>query len=470
MIRIAVNILLLSCLFFECVGQSKFWIKNSFKPNLLKYSLDSDYCSTWLDQCSYLVSNELKIELERDGVQMDPVLLFERKSESITRDLMLGFALEQVGGKSFIDAGLTGKGVKIGVIDGGFLKANTSPNLEHIFGREGVKWYRDYITPNLEPYGGSAPLDDIHGTEVMIFIGGVNSEKKIQFGLATDGEYYLARTDHGAYEKRMEEDLLIKALEDLHEMGVRLVNISLGYAAGYVRPEENYTPEDMDGKTSAISRAVDIAFQEKNMLIIVAAGNEGFDPKWKVLSTPGDAKGALTVGATKLNIWEKMDYSSIGTPSLEYIKPEISCYATQGTSFSTPIITGIAAGIMQFDSTLSASEIKSIIQKSGSYYPYGNDYIGYGVPDCKVILGLLMNGKLPENKAFEITTSRDKVVVKSEYKRNYVVVFHKVDGFKVINREVYRPDNERIKITRYPGASQSTALIDNKITEIFWKK
>ncbi len=71
-------------------------------------------------------------------------------------------------------------------------------------------------------------------------------------------------------------------------------------------------------KHHMIARAVDHAFYEKNMLVVVSAGNEGANVGWRVVSTPGDAKGALSVGATKLRVWDKMDYSSIGPESLSF--------------------------------------------------------------------------------------------------------------------------------------------------------
>ncbi len=450
-------------------SQSRYWIKGDIQKISNDFHLKPYVCSDWLDQCSYDIPESTLKVLKSRGFEIRPVQQFEFKSDaSQPEKIRLGYALEQVGGLEFINAGLTGKGVRIGIIDGGFLNANTSPSLKHLFEKGRIKFYKDYITPAMKPYSGSAPLDDIHGTEVLVYTGGVNVDKDVQFGLASEADYYLARTDHGAYEKRLEEDLLIQAMEEMHEMGVRLVNISLGYAAGYVRPEENYQPADMDGKTSAIARAVDIAFYDKNMLVVVAAGNEGFDNNWKVLSTPGDARGALTVGATKLDVWDKMDYSSIGTPSLDYIKPEISCFATEGTSFSTPIITGIAAGIMQFDGTLSAQEIKDIIIKSGNYYPYGNDYIGYGIPRCSAILQLLHGQEVTSPKPEKVTTSKNKYLIRKEITRNYVVAFHKKRNFKVVEREVYRPEGSKIKIVRHPEATQTSVLIDNEVLEIFW--
>ena len=465
MFRVVVKLALIFCLIFSLEAQDRYWIPKSAQHQLDKYQLSPFFCSQWLNSCSYELSKNQIIQFKDLGIKVDPVRAFELKSIKNPAGNLLGFALEQVRANALIDEGLTGKNIKIGVIDGGFLNADSFPSLTNLFQDNKIMAYRDFITPQMGHYEGSAFLDDIHGTEVLQLIGGVDQDKSIQFGLATESMYYLARTDHGGYERRQEEDLLIKALEWMEKMDIRLINISLGYAKGYNDPAENYTPKDMDGKTSMVARAIDTAFYKKNMLVIVAAGNEGSDPDWRVLSTPGDARGAFTVGATKLKLMEKLPYSSIGTESLDYLKPNVSCFSTQGTSFSTPIITGIAAAMMQFDSTLSAPEIREIIERSGNLYPYGNNYVGYGVPDCRKILDQLKEKEIEEKKARIVSGKKIKIDPKDQ---SYLVVYHK-KGVRVIHKETYRPEGKRVKISKFKGAEQSTVFLENKSLEIIWR-
>ena len=165
------------------------------------------------------------------------------------------------------------------------------------------------LLPDLAPYAGVAMMDDAHGTEVWQLIGGYNRSKKIQYGLATASDYYLARTDHGGYEKRLEEDYIIAALEEMAQKGVKLFNISLGYTFDYNDPSENYKVADVDGKTSILTQALDKAALEKGLLFVVSAGNDGTE-KWKTLSIPADAQHVLTVGASKFQLYDKMAFSS----------------------------------------------------------------------------------------------------------------------------------------------------------------
>jgi len=379
----------------------------------------------------------------------------------------LGFALEQINGQCLIDEGLNGKNVKIGIIDGGFLDADEDPALSHFFRQKKVLGYKDYITPDLEPYDGSARLHDEHGKQVWELIGGYHPEKYIQYGFAMGAEYYLARTDHGISERRIEEDYLIAALEWMASEDVKIVNISLGYTDGYDNKAENYLPKHMDGSYTAVTRAVNIAAENHGMLVIVAAGNDGQKSNWRVVSAPGDAKHALTVGATKLKVADKMPYSSIGYHKLNYVKPDISCFATTGTSFSAPVITGLAACIKQYDPTLTNFEIKDIIIKSAHLYPFGNNYLGYGIPDCKKVLRQLKGGDV-KSKVQQVKTSRKKFKLKGRLEGEIVVVYHKKDAINVLNRYFLRPSKNKLKIKHEPGAYRSTITVGRKVKEVFW--
>ncbi len=379
----------------------------------------------------------------------------------------LGFALEQINGHAFIEAGLNGKGVKIGIIDGGFLAANEHPSLSRYFKDSLVKAYKDYLTPEATPYEGNQYLDDQHGTDVWEMIGGFNTEKQVQFGLATHASIYLARTDHGGSERRIEEDYFVQALEWLDSCGVRLVNASVGYTFGYDNPNENYNPEQMDGST-AIAKACQYAATQRGMLIVVAAGNEGDVPQWKIINTPADAKDVLAVGSCKLNLLDKMSYSSEGPEFLPYLKPEISCFASRGTSFSTPLITGLAAAIWQYDTTLTNHEVKQLILESGNLFPYGNNHVGHGVPDCEKILQRLKTDNPIPNTIPLLKPSANKVTIEIEEGEYNIVVYHKINDWYVVEKELFEFRGDNVKIRRFLKVPKSTVIVGNNIWEISW--
>ncbi|MFT4834749.1 MAG: subtilisin family serine protease [Flavobacteriaceae bacterium] len=448
------------------MGQAKYWLsaKDTTSAKQLVNLLQPTFCSQWLGQCSYLLTSEQTESLFNSGIEITPVQQYEPASFDTGSEL-LGFPLEQIKAEYFIKLGLNGKGVKIGIIDGGFLKADNDKSLTHLFENDLVKEYKDYITPKMEPYSGAIGLDDNHGTEVWQLIGGVRTDKNVQYGLATASEYYLARTDHGAYEKRIEEDYLIQAMEDMYSKGVRLFNLSIGYNLGFKAPELNYRVEQMDGKTTALAKAVEHAALEKGMLIVVAAGNDA-KTKWQIIDTPADAPHALTVGASKFEIWDKMDYSSIGPDFTDFVKPDISVYSTLGTSFSTPIVTGMAACIWQYDTTLTNLEIIEIFKKAGNFYPYPNNYLGYGVPTAENILKVMRDEPLVRPKT---VNAKKEYRFKLNKSISYVVAFQKKDERNVMARFVYRPKKNQVKIKRYEDAQQTSVLIGSEVIEIFWK-
>ncbi len=248
------------------------------------------------------------------GIQpIDPALVIA--ALDLPANPQLAPVMNQIQASDFARAGLTGRFVTVGVIDAGFFGADSTNALKHLFARQGVREVRDYVN-NAKTRGNllrtMETMSDFHGTEVLAAIAGNDPTDNIQYGLATDAQFYLARTDQGNREYRGEEDNWVAAMEWMDSLGVRLINTSLGYAKGMSNPKENYLPSQMDGHTSLISRAAQMAADKKGILIIVSAGNEGDDRSWRIISTPADAQGVLAIGATNDRLWNRIGYSSIG--------------------------------------------------------------------------------------------------------------------------------------------------------------
>lgn len=376
-------------------------------------------------------------------------------------------ALKQMKAQHLTKAGYNGEGIKIGIIDVGFDGADKFNALKHIFKNQRFLGGRDFVKPDNQKIFSRQTQHDYHGTQVWRAVAGKTNQR--QFGLATGAQFYLARTDHGVTETRTEEDNWIAAIEWMDSLGVRIVNTSLGYSDGFTNHKEDYTPKEMDGKTSKISRATDIAVQQKGILVVVSAGNEG-DIRWKIVSTPGDAKGALSVGATQMRFRTKAGYSSIGPAFLPYLKPNVSCFAANGTSFSAPVISGLAACLLQKKPALKNTELKDIIEKSAHLYPYGNNYIGYGIPQIDVALKLIEEAQWKPDNVKVIESKEDRVTLK-DIAHNKVVVFHKRDQYQVQHQQRLKAGKDKmVVIKRHRKSTQrSTVDLGNKVIEIFWK-
>ena len=379
--------------------------------------------------------------------------------------------LTQIQAPDFAEAGLTGRFVNIGVIDAGFFGADSANALKHIFARQGVKRVRDYVNDK-KTHGNLLrtleTMSDFHGTEVLAAIAGNDPVENIQFGLATDATFYLARTDQGNREYRGEEDNWVAAMEWMDSLGVRLINTSLGYAKGMSNPKENYEPSQMDGHTSLISRAAQIAADKKGILIVVSAGNEGDDRSWRIISTPADAQGVLAIGATNAKLWNRIGYSSIGPEALPYLKPNVSCFSLYGTSLSAPVITGFAACIMQANPKLTNKEVMDIIEKSSHLYPYGNNYVGYGVPQASRALALLRHQELPATSR-QVKATGKTLVLPVDTDETLISVFHKKDATHVIQQEAAKVSNGKLTLRRASDEKQTTVDWKKGVIEVVWE-
>ncbi|MBX2842489.1 MAG: S8 family serine peptidase [Flammeovirgaceae bacterium] len=378
-------------------------------------------------------------------------------------------AISQMEANLIMKAGFTGEGITVGVIDAGFYNADKNKFLKHLFNNKSILGSRDFVNPGEIDIENLKTYSDGHGTKVLMRIAGRKGNASY-FGMATDAQFYLARSEKGDSESREEEDYWISAMEWMDSLGVRIINTSLGYAVGFDDPSQNYKPEQMNGATAMISKAAQIASDEKGILLVVSAGNEGSDPNWRIVSAPADAKGALSVGATSNN-GMKMGYSSIGPSSISYLKPNVSCYSMEGTSFSAPVITGFAACLMQAKPTVTNKELVEIIEKSCPLFPYGNNYIGYGVPKSSSALKLLDGEELNPTIKRKMVNGKGFINLKTDDRdEKEGVVFHKADQKLVNMQEVISGGKGKFKVSR-PGDDiiQSTIIIGEETFEIFWQ-
>jgi subtilisin family serine protease len=382
-------------------------------------------------------------------------------------------SLEQLGGEYFTENQLDGTGVLIGVIDAGFYRADSDPFLAHLFEDERILGVNDLVSPEKEyKFSESQTSSDDHGTEVLNNITGFK-EDKLQKGLALGAKFYLARTDHGDREFRGEEDYWISAIEWMDSLGVRLVNTSLGYSDGFDDKKDNYTPEDMNGKTALISRAARIAIEEKGLFLVVSAGNEGNSPRWRLVSAPADVQGVLSVAANS-GIGMKMNYSSLGPEFLDYVKPNVSAFSFWGTSFSAPLITGFVACLLQEKPSVSNKELFQVIQESATLYPYANNYLGYGIPDAEKAVSLLQGEKGKSRFVFK-KVKADFFTLKLKEKSSKdkvlrIIFFHKKDKHNVLKQGSLKAEKDKHKLKRPSKDVKFTTVIYGKQAwEIAWE-
>ncbi len=452
-------------------AQQKYWIypKDKMEVSGLKrhaeeLCLSPIVISEWLGAYSVVLNNQ-KVQNLRKNTQLVVEKINARvKINANSHSINLAKALSQIHADTLIRLGLSGKGIKIGIIDAGFLRADEDKYLKEIIESERILGYKNYIEQEtMEPYSGDGSNNDYHGTNVFGFIAGKSKNNHI--GLASGAEFYLARTDQADKEYHGEEDFWIAALEWMHSQGVRLVNSSLGYSDGFDDPTTDYKKEHVDGKFSAITRAAEIAIKEKGMTIVLSAGNDG-NKDFEIISIPADAEGIISVGASGYKYWNKLSYSSIGPETLRAVKPEVSCYAAAGTSFSAPIITGLVACIKEMKPDITNGEILTILKRSSHLYPHPNNYLGYGVPNAHKILQLMDSSDYEFGNS-HLIEANDSISISLPKSYN-IMAFHKKDEYVVQNQEKIRWDKGEVHITRAEGIAYTTVATDSLVWEIKW--
>ena len=279
-------------------------------------------------------------------------------------------------------AGYKGRGIRIGIADGGFYRANSMLSLP----QDQCLGYADLTDEKEDIFGSSGS----HGTMCLSTIMATQVDYT---GAATEAEYYLFRTEEEYTESPKEIDNWVAAIEMADSIGLHIVSTSLGYTT-FDDAEMDFQYADMDGRTSRAAQAAVIAAR-KGMLLVVAAGNDG-NKDWHYLSTPADADSVLTVGAVDVD-GQIAAFSSYGPSADGRVKPEVcamgkgtsiihpendSIMGGNGTSFACPLIAGMAACLWSASPDATNMEIRERIIRSADRYTQPHEQYGYGLPDA----------------------------------------------------------------------------------------
>ena len=189
--------------------------------------------------------------------------------------------------------GITGEGVLIGMLDTGFDWKNHESLQNATILAEYDFVNKDSITSDEE---NDQPGQQNHGTLTFSVVGGFKDSSLIGSGFGSD--FILAKTEDIRSETHVEEDNYAAALQWMENLGVDITSASLGYSQ-FDASTFSYTYEDMDGKTTIVTRAAEVAFR-KGVLTVNSAGNEGGTP-WFFIIAPADGFNTIGVGAVDLN-------------------------------------------------------------------------------------------------------------------------------------------------------------------------
>lgn len=282
------------------------------------------------------------------------------------------------------EEGFTGKGVMVAVFDAGFPGTDESSALAHLFANEQIIATKDFV----KPWSDHVFTSNQHGTNVLSLIAA--KEEGILVSGAPDAAYFLAITEEDATEYKVEEYNWVRAAEFADSLGVDIINSSVGYY-DFDDPTMNYSPEDLDGKTTVIAQGANIAAQ-KGILIVNSVGNYG--PAETSLVSPSDSEFVLAIGAVNKNL-EVSNFSSRGPTSDGRLKPDLTTYGngvaliksngnlgfSNGTSFSAPQITALAAGLWEAKPEWTRAELVENLIRSATQADAQDNDLGFGIPN-----------------------------------------------------------------------------------------
>ncbi|MEV4159677.1 S8 family serine peptidase [Nonomuraea dietziae] len=261
-------------------------------------------------------------------------------------------SVPQIGAPAAWERGLTGAGVKVGVVDTGV--DATHPDLA---GR--IAGQRNFtIDPDEDDVVG-------HGTHVAsTIVGGGEASGGRNRGVAHGATVLSAKV---CTEWSCEESAIIAGMQWTAEQGAKVVNLSLG---GW----------DLPG-IDPMEQALEDLTARHGTLFVVSAGNNATE---RSVGSPGSADSALTVGAVDRNE-QRAAFSSQGPRVGDHaLKPDITApgvgivaarsthtqegqgpyHAMSGTSMAAPHVAGAAAIVAAQHPEWTPAQLKAALMAS----------------------------------------------------------------------------------------------------------
>ncbi len=291
-------------------------------------------------------------------------------------------AMDQANVPPLHEAGLSGRGVLVGMLDTGFRTAHEAlANIPVL-----ATW--DFV--NNDPDVGQEPSDTPgsrnHGTMTLSTLAAHMPGALVApaFGVSV----LLGKTEDISQEVPLEEDHWVAGLEWMEAFGADLVSSSLSYYEWYEFP-------DMDGNTAVTSIAAGLAV-ERGLVVVNSAGNSRSING--MVGAPADGFGVLTVGAVDSD--GLVTYFSSPGPTFDgRTKPDVAALgiantvadpnddanylSASGTSFSCPLTAGVVALMLERVPQLTPGQVAEALQQTASQSSAPDNDMGWGIIDAR---------------------------------------------------------------------------------------
>lgn len=356
--------------------------------------------------------------------------------------------INMLGGVDLHNEGFLGENMVIAIFDAGFDDVETLPIFENLWNNNQIQDTYDFVDNDEDVFGGSA-----HGTMVLSTMGGYMIDSLI--GTAPEATYMLFRTEDSGSETLIEEDNWAAAAEYADSVGVDIINSSLGYTILYDDTLNSHSYSDMDGNSTLITNAADLA-ASRGILVVNSAGNSG-NSEWYYIGAPADGDSVLAVGAVDA-LGDVASFSSRGPSYDGRVKPNVCAqgvYAivadldstirvANGTSFSAPILAGLAACLWQAEPELNNMDILNSIEQSAHLFYNPNDSLGYGIPNFHqaYLANLNTNVELEESVSLYPNPFQTGFFVRSNSEQDIYVDVFNIMGVRLFSTYISAEEKE----------------------------
>jgi minor extracellular protease Epr len=311
-----------------------------------------------------LTANEIEVLRSLPTIET----ISKDQSVAITQTQSIDWGHEAIGVPKMFRASLTGKNIKIAILDTGI--DGTHPDLHVAGGMNFIENNSNYKD------------DNGHGTHVAGIIASLNNDIGT-LGVAPNSSIYALKFLDSKGEGSTTD--LANAIDWSIEHKMDILNMSFA--------------SDSD---PIISELLNKAYQN-NILLVGAAGNEGIPS----VAFPASNRNVIAVGA--INNRKQLAYFSNTGPKIEVTAPGVGVRSTyinnqykylDGTSMATPYVSGYLALLIEKYPTKANREIRSMLQKNTLDLGITGRDSRYGYGLIQSFIKEIPETEVPENPPF----------------------------------------------------------------------